>query len=463
MMKYIFTYLIISICTLAFAQNIPNGDFEDWQKRNHYSLNSWYSTLKNVERTTDAKEGQYAIKLTNTYSATSNGTRGLARNLDLNNKEKINGDAVSGDALSISFWCKYDLAVGDTARFYVILREEGVYKGKVDFRFTGSSSDEFVKFAVPIEWNTSGNRQIDSAWFYLYSYVETVVDGDGYVIFDDIAFENIGERVGSFRNSGFENWDTTAIEYPNAWRTIDLREYDNFTRYLPAQSAFKVEGDSAFIGNSLKIQSYNHNGETRTGYTYIGSEDKHATSRSFAINDTFQYLQGYYRYVDAPQDSVRILMRTYQGSSTMSSANYYLHETEDWTFFSLPINYGNSTGTPDSAMIRIWSGTATPEDDKYPALYLDNLKFTLEPTPLKLGVAELEQEVTFYPNPTSGFLHLKTQEQYVSATLTNVLGQSQDIYLSNNIVDLKEEPSGLYYLTLYTAEGKVSTIKVQKR
>jgi hypothetical protein len=66
---------------------------------------------------------------------------------------------------------------------------QGDYKGAVDFRFTGSTNDEWVKYSVPINW--SGARTPDTVLMYFYSYADYGVDGDGWVIFDDVHFERL--------------------------------------------------------------------------------------------------------------------------------------------------------------------------------------------------------------------------------------------------------------------------------
>ena len=288
-----FILLLISILPLIVsAQTIPNGDFENWEVRDHYKLNGWYSPTQNVERTTDAKVGKYALKLSNTYSASSNGTKGYVRNIDYSNRDTLNGFAFEGDALSLVFWSKHNLAAGDTARAYVVFREEGVYKGKVDFRFSGSTNGEFVKYNVPLEWSSS--RTPDSVWVYLYSYIANKVQGDGYVIYDDVHFEKIGERMPDFTNADFEDWHNIGVDFPSNWRSVDLAVYDTYNSFLYSKSNFKVTGEDAFAGGtSLLVKNYDNYGTPRYGYCYLGTENNDYYTPHFQFTDTFQYLQGY--------------------------------------------------------------------------------------------------------------------------------------------------------------------------
>ena len=451
-MKHFTIILLILIGQYSLAQNIPNGDFENWSTRHHPTLRGWFSPLRNVERTTDAKIGTYALKLSNTYSETGNGTRGYALSINSGDKSSLNGFAFDGDPLSLVFWSKHDLAAGDTARIYAVFREKGAFKGSVDFRFSGSTNGEFVKYNVPISWNST--RTSDTAWLYLYSYIKNKVEGDGYVIYDDVHFEKIGERQDDIINHSFEDWDTIDLDYPTAWRTIDLREYDNYTRYLPNQATFQVSGSEAFRGNSLKIKNYDHNGSLRAGYAYIGTEEVHANNAAFAVSDSFTYLQGYYKYTPDTTDNARILLRMYQGTNRMSYDNIYLEEAREWTFFSAPINYGNSKGTPDSAAIRAWSTTISQPRGENTALYLDNLELVMEPTPLTMSIQDQfsESSVSIYPNPTNNSLHYTSIYPITRCTVISPLGVHIELRYTDTNIDISTLNAGLYYLRLYQGE-----------
>ncbi len=465
-MRIVTTYISLFALLWCSAQNIPNGDFENWEKRDHFKLNGWYSPTANVERTTDAKEGDYAIKLTNTYIAGANGRRGYARTIDYGNKQEINGLAVSADALSLAFWCKYDLANGDTGRIYTVLREKGSYRGKVDFRFVGSSNDEYVKFSIPIEWNTSGSRQFDSAWFYLYSYVEDVVDGDGYVIFDDIHFENIGQRTGEFYNHGFEEWNNVGVDFPSDWRSVDLLVYDTYNTFLNTKSCVFADPENTHLGNiSLMVQNYMSGQNVRRGYVYLGEENDDYYTPHIPFTDTFKYLQGYYKFLPDGPDTARINFRTYAtGRGTRSNNNLYLHEEKtEWTFFSMPLTYNQSVN-PDSAALIFYSGN--DDGGEYginTRLFVDNLELVMEPEPQRLSIAEAKPSFALYPNPVSHQLFIETKENIDCVEGFNAIGQQIEVNYINKTVDLSHLTDGLYYISLHTAENKVQTFKIQKQ
>lgn len=464
------TQLFLILSFLAFfdctAQNIPNGNFERWEKRDHFQLSGWFSPTARVERTTDAKSGNYAIKLVNEYIEGENGRTAYTRTIDYGNKAAINGLAARADALSVAFWCKYDLAPGDTARLYTVLRENGSYRGQVDFRFTGTSNDEYVKFSVPIEWNSSGSRQFDSAWVHLFSYVENVVDGDGYVIFDDIHFENIGDRTGEFYNSSFEDWENVGLDFPSNWRSVDLLVYDTYTSFLNTKSCVFVSPENSNLGNiSLMIQNYMSGTNVRRGYAFVGEENDDYYTPHFPFADTFRYLQGYYKFLPDGPDTARINFRTYAtGRGTRSNNNLYLHEKkEEWTFFSMPLSY-NDAINPDSAALIFYSGN--DDGGEYgigTRLFLDNLELVMSPEPAKLSVLEEAAIRTYYPNPTSGKVYIKTSHSIQRVQAISMLGQKTMLPYVSGTIDLSHLSDGLYVITLQTTDNKMHTLKIKKQ
>ncbi len=438
-MKYIiFITLTLNAFFFVSGQNIPNGDFENWRVRDHFKLPSVTSTVRNAERTIDAKEGQYALKLSNTYVPNSRGYRSYAINYD--------GVDFNGEPLSMCFWSKYNLAQGDTARVYAVFREKGVYKGKIDFRFTGSSNNEWVRYSVPIEWSSS--RTADSIWIYLYSYADYGVDGDGFVIFDDIHFTNLNERQEDILNHGFEDWENIGVNYPAGWRSVDLISYEQYYSFLYEPTVLNITNSDVFMGSSsllIKNAYSNSNGNLRYGYCYLGTENNDYYTPHFPI-DTFKYLQGYYKYLPDGDDTARINLRSWSKGRYSSNDNFYLSSANEWTFFAFPINYYSSTLAPDSAGIIFYSGKTDSVRGPNSSLYLDNIELVMQPK--SLGINSLDENASIYPNPFSISITIESTENN-TVDIYNTLGKqltTYEIIQGKNTLHLASLPSGIYYL-----------------
>jgi hypothetical protein len=457
-MRNIITFIFLT--TLHFfvhAQNVPNGDFEKWRIRDHYKPAGMTATIRNAERSTDSWEGNYSLKLSNTFIPSSRGYRSYAFNVD--KAKNIDGVAFTGDALSIAFWTKYDLAYGDTARVYVILRDKGVYKGKVDFRFTGTSQGEWVKYSVPIEWTSS--HSVDSVWINLYSYADYGVDGDGYVLFDDIHFTNLDERQMDFENHGFENWDNIGINYPNGWRSLDLLYYDTYYSFFYEPTVFQVQGEDAFQGESsmlVKNAKSNGSGGSRYGYCFLGLENNDYYTPFFSI-DTFKYLQGYYKYIPDGDDTASINLRTWGKGAYKSNDYYYLGPAAEWTFFAFPINYNTSAIKADSAALIFYSGKTTDVRGPNSSLYLDNIELVMEPK--SLGIEKIHRANQIYPNP---FEHTITIQCYDNDILSiyNGMGKliaQRAVLPGKNQIHLTQLSSGLYFIKTHKQSWTTKVIK----
>ena len=88
-MNKFFSIILICITALSYGQNIPNGNFEQWDTLDHHSLDDWYSYTNTVERTTDSKVGNYAIKLKNVYSETGNGSKAYLSNHTYRDRKSV--------------------------------------------------------------------------------------------------------------------------------------------------------------------------------------------------------------------------------------------------------------------------------------------------------------------------------------------------------------------------------------
>ena len=80
---------------------------------------------------------------------------------------------------------------------------------------------------------------------------------------------------------------------------------------------------------------------------------------------------------------------------------------------------------------------------------------------------ELSPAFSAYPNPTNGIIHIDLPEKSAPLTLSlrNIVGQmvsAQEFEAEENVVLDISTPSGIYFLTLETLEGKSATIKVVK-
>ena len=431
------------------AQNIPNGGFEDWTKHNHFSLKNYYSSsIVNVKRTTEHMEGAYALRLDNTVSED-----GLTRRRCFV-QNRINSIGQDGfeffdDVLSLAFSAKYELAEGDTARIFVRFRENGANKGFVDFYMWGSSENKFNNHKVPIFWY--GSRTPDLVEVYIYSNIHDNVDGNGFIIVDDLHFENIGKRANDITNFGFEEWENDGVEHPVSWRPLDLIALTSYNYFLSDTGVYY--STDAFRGDkSLKVSNY-RTSSNRASYAYVGTENDHYYTPAFKVYKRYQHIQGYYKYETDGNDSGRMQFRTFYNGVQRSYNNIYFKPTSEWTYFSRPIVYYGSfkDSIPDSASIIAWSAVGAPQSENS-FLLLDDLDLVMEPN--SVSIDQPKESIGVYPNPFADYINLELTEAF-ELTISSAKGEIlRTLYLHAGIhkLDLSDLSTGLYILTFNNSD-----------
>ncbi|MDG1721057.1 MAG: T9SS type A sorting domain-containing protein, partial [Bacteroidia bacterium] len=212
-------------------------------------------------------------------------------------------------------------------------------------------------------------------------------------------------------------------------------------------TVLNVTDSDVFMGESsllIKNAYSNSSGGTRYGYCFLGIEDNDYYTPHFPI-DTFKYLQGYYKYIPDGDDTARINLRTWGKGKYKSNDNFYLSAASDWTFFAFPINYYTSPITADSAGLIFYSGKTDSVRGPNSSLYLDNLELVMQPK--RLGISTLNEEVSIYPNPFQRSIIIKSNE-INTLDFYNTLGKliaTHRIFVGDNMLDLVELPTGIYY------------------
>lgn len=81
-----------------------------------------------------------------------------------------------------------------------------------------------------------------------------------------------------------------------------------------------------------------------------------------------------------------------------------------------------------------------------------------------LGISETKlNTVGMYPNPTNGILHIKTGTPIESLKVVNEAGQSVEVLLSNNEINMQGFPSGIYIVQLKFKNGQPFFKKIVKK
>ena len=194
------------------------------------------------------------------------------------------------------------------------------------------------------------------------------------------------------------------------------------------------------LNSSLKVGNYQG---PAYSYAYVGTENDHYYTPAFKIYNNYKYLQGYYKYIADGNDSGRLTFRTFRNGAGHSYSNRYFRATNDWTFFSMPINYYNDS-MPDSACIIAYS-SVSPPNGAGSYLLLDDLDLVMWPT--SAGITELSESLQIYPNPTTDIVKLSLKSQ-AELKIYDVLGKLRlqtQLYAGEHELNLGKYSPGIYY------------------
>ena len=459
-MKYT---LAISLCILSistFAQNVPNGGFENWETEDFYVVDDWVSYGK-PSRTTEAVSGQYAIQLKNFINSGVKYIPSSIYNIDWQNGG-VDKFPYDGDPLSMVFEAKYELYAGDSAELVSGFYEKGIWIGDAAIKVTGSSNGAYVKYAVPIRWYTS-SRTPDSVYIGMKSTTTELAEGPGTIIIDDFRFENIGNRTVEVVNHDFENWTNKGVSYPTDWMPIDLvafREWGGFLRnpsVMAHPTPFRGESCLA-ISNFV---SWNDDGE---GFCFTGDTTADAWRPAFAIDKKYTYLQGYYLLENGGDDTAEITLNVFRLGSYLGEGKIKFSGTSDgWQFFNIPLTYWADL-VPDSATIRLVSSTNQANNSPNTVFYIDELSFVNELNNT-LSVSEnLKSEHTIYPNPFGNKLNITSKAG--TYTIQNNLGSTiaqGKLSEGHTTINTSNLPANLYILYIQETNNNQWQTKLIKQ
>lgn len=78
--------------------------------------------------------------------------------------------------------------------------------------------------------------------------------------------------------------------------------------------------------------------------------------------------------------------------------------------------------------------------------------------------SDINQTISFYPNPTQGVIQLKNAESIKTISIFSLNGQLLNIETENQTsISLQEYPAGIYFLSIEKTDGQRFTDKIIKR
>jgi hypothetical protein len=469
---YLFVFLV-SFSGALFAQ-LPGGNFEHWKTATfefptaadwtvyHEQLDPHGAGL--LEKTTDASDGEYAIKF-NTY-----GTRDFGYVV----YGQIGEDGPSGGIpfadnptqFTISYKCS--LAEGDTAQVWVWLFSNGVQITSDIFKFYGDQS-EYTDATFDLSSYTASP---DSMMFALVPddpFVEKTRTSGNYVCFDNARFVG-GDNNLQLTDNSFEDWTARVLEYTSEMFEIEALveksddAYDGmYALKMSTQNSGWYEDDEHPEDNQVYFDGRLFLWGARTGIQ-VGEDDwEERYLGGIGIPARKDTLIFYYKYMHPKQvvDTANVGITFEKDSIRVYDIYSDLLQTDTWTEHRVPFDldhaWGDSVLVVDSMILELestsWRETWTVADTNVEGsmLYVDYMYLASQAA--YLGVADedhLGNLIRIFPNPSYDVLYIRGLTTVKDLEIISVNGALlyRDNISGDTSIDISDYPAGVYLIRM---------------
>jgi len=466
--------LFLSFCIGCFlnikaSDIIPNGSFENWSSTTYstptnypYSSNlqAYYEDeLFNLEKTTEAYHGQYAIKLS-TISTDFGPYMCYFINTDPGEGDIStwkNGFEYTQMPTGIRGYYKYNVETADSAMIMVVFRKNGNSIGNYVFRI-GGQKNEYTLFDFQL--SPSLSQIPDSVIFGAVS--SDFIKNEGGVIgsvlyLDSVSFTGVSSQP-DLMNGDFEQWSD--FETPitlNDWNP-QRKRMEGIQRTTDAKDGSYAVELTSFLGEEYGIP------KTEPGYLATGYWDENCNCNRGGIpfTNTLDTLSFWYKYTPVSTDYAEVNMEFRKEGESINWIGTRLYASNNYQYAEIPFNIAQ---TPDSLNIFIVSSSWGNTDLSFigSKLIVDKLMFKSEMTYSGLNDPTANNLINIYPTISSGIFPIQNPDQrsaYIE--VYNSKGVKVKTYSGIiNAIDLDKSAPGVYYVRIISNHNPF-TIKLIK-
>ncbi len=444
------TLSLIASSVLCSAQTgeLINGDFESWTNTSIYefpdqwknsNIEEWQGVAA-VEKSTDASNGNYAVKLNSLIGPTNDTVISYVYHGTVGVSGPEGGIPYTDTFDEITF--DYQSSMGTQDSLFVLL-----------IRLVGGSLVQME--AIPVAYGnhstwTSQSISVSSTaqdelfiGFIMANPITDEPNSPGsWALVDNMKLKSAGVAVTDLPDYSFESWSSQDSEGPDSWFSLNpLLAGSGDENVIKTTDAYS--GSFAAELTTLFNPMY---GDTIPSFISLGPIDINggfpfSPAPYEAVPTTFS---GAYKYSPVNGDQGYILLQFYKNGVMVGQHNEACNATTTYTTFNTTLSI---SATPDSLLFVASSG-----NNPGSTLILDDLSLSGG----NVSIFENDEiEIEMYPNPTSDYLMVNINEKY-SVEVYTITGSR--ILSRNNLtgwetIDVSEFANGKYLVKVQTKDN----------
>ena len=337
MNKQLLTMAFIAASGAAYAQVIPNGNFEDWSTQSYDEPNTWFTSnreapgLNSVSKVTGFSGS--AIKIETKADPNNQGDfiGGFISNTEGDPTEGQGGVPFSQQPTAITGKIMANMVGNDTALLLVVFKKNGTVTSMNVFKLSGKNQTTFTDFSFPISLSAAPDSVV-IACASSNLIAETGIEVGSSITIDNLAFTGPGVTQ-TIPNGTFDQWTTIT--------TNMLADWDYFNNDALTRVTVKYKGTYA-----LKMETKDF-GDGNVGPGFISNGNNNS---GLPYTNTVDTLIGWYKYSTPGNDSGSVSISLSKNGIGIGGAFKVLNPTATYTYFEMPIF---TMSAPDSLRISI--------------------------------------------------------------------------------------------------------------
>ena len=461
-------FVCVALTVSAQVQTaIPNGNFESIFSRTYdYPANYPYVSNPdiflsnypfNVNKTTDAYHGNYAVSLKTIAVSSFDTVFGFFLNVPPNDGDVTTwtgGFPYDEAPTGIRGYYKYNVASSDSAVLFVIFHKATANVGFYFYKI-GGIKNSYTLFDFTFNPPLSVTPDSVVIGFASSDFTKNSNGQDGsLLLIDSVSFKGVNAQP-ALMNGDFELWQSHTISKPEYWYIGD-RWHDG---------AINIINDS-YKGNyavELITRPGENNGVPEARGTQISTgywdENCNCMAGGYPFSNTIDTLELWYKYSPSGNDSAVVAVLFKKSGSIVTGFEKILHASSSYQYVTIPFNISVPI---DTAIVIIsssyWNNTELSFIGS--KLIVDEVQFKSQP--LCTGIlnnVDNKLNTYIYPNPSSGKFYINNlPENTQNINIYNTYGQLV-FSLSNPVnkyfeIDLTGFPKGIYFLNINNANNK---------